>query len=65
MKLRSLLHRRPADQVPLLPAIEPENGRRARGASAFPHTARAAAPEERLERLLTPRELDLVLHHRL
>ncbi|MBF6225007.1 hypothetical protein [Nocardia abscessus] len=65
MKLRSLLHRRPADQVPLLPAIEPEDGRRSRGASAFPRTARAAAQEERLERLLTPRELDLVRHHRL
>ncbi|MBF6334507.1 hypothetical protein IU450_01270 [Nocardia abscessus] len=65
MKLRALLHRRPAEQVPLLPAIEPENGRRTRGAAASPRTARAAAQEERLERLLTPRELDLVLRHRL
>ncbi|MEU2040120.1 hypothetical protein [Nocardia niwae] len=65
MRLRSLLHRRPADQVPLLPAVEPEDERRARGASAFPRHIRSAAQEERLERLLTPSELDLVLHHRL
>ncbi|MBF6163956.1 hypothetical protein IU486_04100 [Streptomyces gardneri] len=65
MKLRSLLHRRPADQVPLLPAIEPENGRRASGASASLRSVRAAAQEERLERLLTPSELDLVLRRRL
>ncbi|MGK8520917.1 hypothetical protein ACRS6B_04855 [Nocardia asteroides] len=65
MKLRSLLHRRPADRVPLLPAVEPEDGRAAGGASAVPRNVRAAAREERLERLLTPRELDLVRHHRL
>ncbi|MET9287286.1 hypothetical protein AB0346_20515 [Nocardia beijingensis] len=66
MKLRSLLHRRPADPVPLLPAIEPEDGRKAHGASVFPpRSVRGAVQEERLERLLTPRELDLVLHHRL
>ncbi|MGK8485465.1 hypothetical protein ACRS5S_27095 [Nocardia asiatica] len=65
MKLRSLLHRRPADRVPLLPAIEPEDGRRFRGTTALPRTARAAAREERLERLLTPREFDLVRRHRL
>ncbi|WP_039802500.1 hypothetical protein [Nocardia araoensis] len=66
MKLRSLLHRRPADRVPLLPAIQPEDGRKTHGASVFPpHGTRGAAQEERLERLLTPRELDLVLHHRL
>ncbi|WP_159841353.1 hypothetical protein [Nocardia sp. CY41] len=64
MKLRSLLHRRPADRVPLLPAIEPADGRIARGTSVFPRYARSAAQEERLERLLTPSELDLVLHHR-
>ncbi|WP_067480121.1 hypothetical protein [Nocardia amamiensis] len=65
MKLRSLLHRRPADHVPLLPAIEPELGLETPGAPASPRSARAAAQEERLERLLTPSELDLVLHHRL
>ncbi|WP_281876002.1 hypothetical protein [Nocardia sputorum] len=65
MKLRSLLHRRPADRVPLLPAIEPEDGRITRGTSVFPRHARSAAQEERLERLLTPSELDLVLRHRL
>ncbi|WP_454196250.1 hypothetical protein [Nocardia sp. Marseille-Q1738] len=65
MKLRELLHRRPADQVPLLPAIEPENGLRSPDASMSPRSARAAAQEERLERLLTPTELELVLHHRL
>ncbi|MEU5759272.1 hypothetical protein [Nocardia sp. NPDC047648] len=65
MKLRSLLHRQPADQVPLLPAVEPEDGRTARAASALPRGGRAAAGEERLERLLTPSELDLVLRHRL
>ncbi|MEU1995947.1 hypothetical protein ABZ511_15965 [Nocardia gamkensis] len=65
MKLRSLLHRQPADRVPLLPAVEPEDGRTARAASAFPRSVRAAAREERLERLLTPSELDLVLRHRL
>ncbi|WP_330233374.1 hypothetical protein OHA40_13445 [Nocardia sp. NBC_00508] len=65
MKLLSLLHRRHADQVPLLPAIERENGCRARDSSASPRSVRSAAQEERLERLLTPTELDLVLHHRL
>ncbi|NKY27281.1 hypothetical protein [Nocardia gamkensis] len=65
MKLRSLLHRQPADRVPLLPAVEPEDGWTARGASAFPRGVCAAAREERLERLLTPSELDLVLRHRL
>ncbi|MFE7744241.1 hypothetical protein [Nocardia sp. NPDC057455] len=65
MRLRSLLHRQPAEQVPLLPAVEPEDGRRARGTSASPRSVRAAAGEERLERLLTPSELDLVLRHRL
>ncbi|MBF6297856.1 hypothetical protein IU459_09890 [Nocardia amamiensis] len=65
MKLRSLLHRRPADQVPLLPAIEPEHGPAFPDAPASARSARAAAQEERLERLLTPTELDLVLHHRL
>ncbi|MEU2033046.1 hypothetical protein [Nocardia amamiensis] len=65
MKLRSLLHRRPADHVPLLPAIEPEHGPDSPDATASPRSVRAAAQEERLERLLTPTELDLVLHHRL
>ncbi|MGO4613704.1 hypothetical protein AB4305_05235 [Nocardia sp. 2YAB30] len=64
MKLRSLLHRRHADQVPLLPAIEPEDGQTARGTSSSLRSTRTAAQEELLERLLTPTELDLVLHHR-
>ncbi|MFX0579886.1 hypothetical protein [Nocardia nepalensis] len=62
MKLRSLLHRRHEDQVPLLPAIEPEP-QPARDTAA-PHTKRKIAGEERLERLLTPTELDLVREHR-
>ncbi|WP_171050021.1 hypothetical protein [Nocardia cyriacigeorgica] len=57
MKLRSLLHRHPpqsrsaASNLPQLPLIEPE------GESA-------PRVEERLERLLTPTELELVLRHR-
>ncbi|MFR9750668.1 hypothetical protein ACL02S_06485 [Nocardia sp. 004] len=65
MKLRSLLHRRPAKQVPLLPATESEDGRRSCDTSVSSHGFGVAAKEERLERLLTPTELDLVLHHRL
>ncbi|WP_406267259.1 hypothetical protein OH799_21985 [Nocardia sp. NBC_00881] len=64
MKLRSLLHRRHADPVPLLPAIEPEDGHIARGTSSSLRSTRTAAKEELLERLLTPTELDLVLHRR-
>ncbi|MFE3446808.1 hypothetical protein GV794_16520 [Nocardia cyriacigeorgica] len=57
MNLRSLLHRHPpqstraATRLPQLPLIEPEG-------ESTPRV------EERLERLLTPTELDLVLHHR-
>ncbi|MQY23750.1 hypothetical protein [Nocardia macrotermitis] len=57
MNLRTLLHRQ-ADSVPLLPVSETEHiplprlhGKRAR-----------AAAEERLERLLTPTERDIVEH---
>ncbi|MFI9506684.1 hypothetical protein [Nocardia sp. NPDC052566] len=59
MKLRSLLHRRPADQVPVLPAVEPEDGLSLRGTFAL---RTKPAQEERLERLLTPSELDMVRH---
>ncbi|MEV6277440.1 hypothetical protein [Nocardia sp. NPDC051832] len=55
MKLRSLLPRRRTNDLPLLPSIEPEDGR----------PAKARPTEEKLERLLTPTELDLVLHHQL
>ncbi|WP_028479400.1 hypothetical protein [Nocardia sp. CNY236] len=65
MKLLSLLHRRPAKQVPLLPAIDPDTGRRARRRPTAPHGSHSAGAEELLERLLTPTELDLVLHHRI
>ncbi|MBF6085648.1 hypothetical protein [Nocardia cyriacigeorgica] len=57
MKLRSLLHRQPpqsrqaASNLPQLPLIEPEG-------------EPAPRVEERLERLLTPTELELVLRHR-
>ncbi|MFD6154899.1 hypothetical protein ACFWF7_17545 [Nocardia sp. NPDC060256] len=54
MNLRSLLHRRHADQVPLLPADDSDGGPPARGPAA-----------EKLERLLTPNELDLIRHHML
>ncbi|MFC4375945.1 hypothetical protein ACFO5K_17735 [Nocardia halotolerans] len=59
MKLLSLLPRRPAHDVPLLPTIEADDTFALR--SAFTRRKR----EERLERLLTPSELDLVLHHQL
>ncbi|MGQ4597031.1 hypothetical protein [Nocardia sp. R6R-6] len=69
MKLRLLLHRRPADRVPQLPASEPRNGHKKSpdtpDSAVSPRGARAATQEERLERLLTPTELDLALHHRL
>ncbi|MFI7003791.1 hypothetical protein [Nocardia sp. NPDC050175] len=51
MNLRSLLHRRHADHVPLLPADDSDGGPLARGPAA-----------EKLERLLTPNELDLIRH---
>ncbi len=62
MKLLSLLHRRHMDQVPLLPAIEPATP--ATRYTFAPRTARRMVPDEQLERLLTPTELDLVREHR-
>ncbi|RDI59735.1 hypothetical protein [Nocardia pseudobrasiliensis] len=47
MNIRSLLHRRHAESVPLLP-VAADNDR-----------------DERLERLLTPGELELLERHRL
>jgi hypothetical protein len=74
VKLRSFLHRRHADQVPLLPAIEPADAviertgsPPTRGPASSTGSARTIytiAQEERLERLLTPTELDLVREHR-
>ncbi|NKY52636.1 hypothetical protein [Nocardia vermiculata] len=62
MNIRTILHRRQAQSLPLLPDSEAEplavpfrsNGRRSRRSDA--------EREERLERLLTPTELDLVEH---
>ncbi|MEV6340000.1 hypothetical protein AB0M12_35405 [Nocardia vinacea] len=62
MKLRSLLHRRHGGQVPLLPAITPETPA-TRDTYAL-RIARPIVPDEQLERLLTPTELDLVREHR-
>ncbi|MEV4128446.1 hypothetical protein [Nocardia sp. NPDC049707] len=62
MKLRSLLHRRHADQLPLLPATALAISA-TRGTSA-PRTAHPLVPDEQLERLLTPTEFDLVREHR-
>ncbi|MEV0058796.1 hypothetical protein [Nocardia sp. NPDC050718] len=59
MKMRSFLPRRHTNDVPLLPTIEPEDGSVLRAAL----TRRKR--DERLERLLTPSELDLVLHNQL
>ncbi|MGS2807178.1 hypothetical protein [Nocardia sp. MW-W600-9] len=59
MKMRSFLPRRHTYDVPLLPTIEPEDGSALR--AAFTRRKR----DERLERLLTPSELDLVLHNQL
>ncbi|UGT58156.1 hypothetical protein [Nocardia asteroides] len=57
MKLRSFLPRRNINDVPLLPTIEPDDSSPLRAAL----TRRKR--DERLERLLTPSELDLVLHN--
>ncbi|MBF6278681.1 hypothetical protein A5780_04360 [Nocardia sp. 852002-20019_SCH5090214] len=63
MNIRTILHRRQAESVPLLPDSESgpsvvvpfrNHGRRSR--------RNLAEREERLERLLTPSELDLVEH---
>ncbi|WP_157224284.1 hypothetical protein [Nocardia paucivorans] len=51
MNLRSLLRRRSTDALPQLPVVEPEEADRDR-------------IDERLERLLTPTELELVRRHR-
>ncbi|WP_155981988.1 hypothetical protein [Nocardia sp. BMG111209] len=58
MKLRFLLNRRQAESLPLLPLSE--DARRRPG--QWTRQARAER-EERLERLLTPTERDLVEHH--
>ncbi|MGW4633421.1 hypothetical protein [Nocardia sp. NPDC004415] len=63
MKLRSLLPRRHIDHVPVLPTIDPEDGFALPDAFVPQGTRRKR--EERLERLLTPTELDLVLHNQL
>lgn len=58
MNLRSLLHRKQVHKgVPLLPP-ESDDSASVRKRTKPPN-------EERLERLLTPSELDLVQHHRL
>ncbi|MEC3920388.1 hypothetical protein [Nocardia sp. CDC160] len=65
MNLRSLLHRK-TRTVPLLPAEE--SGADAESTTTPKHFVRKKANgalEERLERLLTPTELDLVQHHRI
>ncbi|MFD3743935.1 hypothetical protein [Nocardia sp. NPDC058633] len=60
MKLRSLLPRRHINEVPLLPSIGPDEAFTL--ARAFVPRGTRLEREERLERLLTPGELDLVLH---
>ncbi|MFE5287548.1 hypothetical protein ACFRAQ_21490 [Nocardia sp. NPDC056611] len=66
MNLRSLLHLE-SKTVPLLPADE--SGTDADSAESNPPgtSGRKAnrALEERLERLLTPTEMDLIQHHRI
>ncbi|WP_328388966.1 hypothetical protein [Nocardia sp. NBC_00416] len=52
MNLRSLLRRQTAPGLPQLPAVEPDG------------TSGNDEVDERLERLLTPTELDMVLRHR-
>ncbi|MFD4457298.1 hypothetical protein [Nocardia sp. NPDC058480] len=61
MKLRSFLPRRHINEVPLLPG--PDDAF-ALPSALVPRGTRLKR-EERLERLLTPSELDLVLHHQL
>ncbi|MFC6013538.1 hypothetical protein [Nocardia lasii] len=63
MKLRSFLPRRPINDVPLLPSNGPDDTFAL--PSAFVPRGTRRKREERLERLLTPTELDLVLHHQL
>ncbi|WP_040813820.1 hypothetical protein [Nocardia concava] len=65
MNLRSLLHRR-TKMVPLLPADESGADAESPKTPKPPGRKKAnGALEERLERLLTPTELDLVQHHRI
>lgn len=52
VNLRSLLRRQSTGRLPQLPAIEPDEA------------ADGDRVDERLERLLTPTELDMVLRHR-
>ncbi|MEV0331279.1 hypothetical protein [Nocardia sp. NPDC050717] len=59
MKLRSFLPRRNINDIPLLPTIEPDDS------SALRAALTRRKRDERLERLLTPSELDLVLHNQL
>ncbi|WP_336087717.1 hypothetical protein [Nocardia sp. SSK8] len=63
MKLRSLLPRRHINDVPVLPTIAPEDGIPLPDAFVSRGTRRKR--EEQRERLLTPTELDLVLHNQL
>ncbi|MBB5914250.1 hypothetical protein BJY24_003117 [Nocardia transvalensis] len=65
MNLRFLLHRRYADSVPLLPVSEYEDTPSPMRTGGKRSQRAVAEREERLERLLTPTELDLVQHHRL
>lgn len=62
MKLRSLLHRK-TNSVPILPSEE--RAETAQPPGRTKRSRRNGALEERLERLLTPSELDLVQHHRI
>ncbi|MFE2956074.1 hypothetical protein [Nocardia tengchongensis] len=70
MNLRSLLHL-DTKTVPLLPAAEPEgSGIGADSADPAEPPGRSGLKvdrelEERLERLLTPTEMDLIQHHRI
>lgn len=59
MKLRSLLHRKQADEVPLLSPDDSQNAVRITGGRVG-----STDLEERLERLLTPSEMEQILHHR-
>ncbi|MGN2635543.1 hypothetical protein ACTD5D_04970 [Nocardia takedensis] len=68
MKLRSLLQRRQAARMPLLPSLDPDDAGGGGGFApkrfASPRST-TGAREETLERLLTPGELEIVRQHRL
>ncbi|MFI1915393.1 hypothetical protein [Nocardia sp. NPDC020380] len=64
MNLRSLLHRK-ARAVPLLPAAQSGETPPPTGHIRKYRRKANGALEEKLERLLTPSELDLVQHHRI